>query len=265
MHRENTRRGFTQQNYSQNNGHSRMSLLGIYDACSYVRQQHAACVEDPRTLRTASSSGMTTYLNVGQTRPDNQTKCHSKLDLESHRTLLRNNEILKQVQDDNMMRMPCGFTLIELLVVVLIIGILAAVALPQYQKAVEKSRAIQLYTLLSSVAQAQQLYRLANGEYTGDFSKLDIDFPYESGDETGGSFTGGDYTWSKCSNNSCLYGWRSYQDGRYGLEVSFNTGDFLCIAEKNTKAVNLCQTLGFTKFTHPGGAFDDKGYYYTRP
>lgn len=59
--------------------------------------------------------------------------------------------------------MKKGFTLIELLVVVLIIGILSSVALPQYEKAVEKSRWSEAMTNTKKLGEALEVFKLASG------------------------------------------------------------------------------------------------------
>ena len=81
-----------------------------------------------------------------------------------------------------------AFTLIELLVVVLVIGILAAVALPQYEKAVWKSRAANMQTFLRNVENARQAYYLANATPATELDELAVSLEgFTAGTVLGGS------------------------------------------------------------------------------
>lgn len=92
------------------------------------------------------------------------------------------NKIMEDAEQKHLSMTSCfnkGFTLIELLVVVLIIGILSAVALPQYRKSVEKSRAAEAMIFLRHLKDMGTMYMLANGNDVGpvSFSDLGVELP----------------------------------------------------------------------------------------
>ncbi len=115
-----------------------------------------------------------------------------------------------------------AFTLIELLVIVLIIGILAAVALPQYQKAVRKANLAQVVSVFATLSKAIDIYLLENGYpedtrvwFTGakDGTKqILIRPPWKSCDSDKSCFTADDGSkwYAHCSETGCgIYLWDS--------------------------------------------------------
>ena len=126
-----------------------------------------------------------------------------------------------------------AFTLVELLVVVLIIGILAAVALPQYNKAVEKSRAAQAISLVKTIYEALHVYYIENGQCAGSLEELGATVPWTGNapyhDSTAVVDTRSNEDWSlqliylkNTDNCSVMVGRLAgpYQGGGFGMVLS---------------------------------------------
>ncbi len=154
-----------------------------------------------------------------------------------------NNKMLKQVQHDGN-----GFTLIELLVVVLIVGILAAVALPQYQKAVLKSRYAALMPITKSIANGNEAYYLEHGVYATSPASLDVvgQDEYPDGAQIDiqpddSEQANEDYNFVIASrDNNFPLNYLVYQNHSPKF-----AGNIHCEAdENNTMAQEICQSLG---------------------
>ncbi len=144
-----------------------------------------------------------------------------------------------------------AFTLIELLVVVLIIGILAAIALPQYQKAVEKARLATWMPLVRAIYDAEETHYLATGTYTTDLEVLSIQIPvtdncqYRKNDTEGYYICNGNYV--GVFNNTAQYHNDNIAYMHYFMDIDGDIprkkGEIWCFA-KTEKYFNICKSLG---------------------
>ena len=152
-----------------------------------------------------------------------------------------------------------GFTLIELLVVVLIIGILSAVALPQYTKAVEKSRAASAWTILNGMRTAAETYSLANSSFTSllassdPWQDLDLSFPLEKTEINGYLLLKDKNFYYHLDLPEQVRAYRGNASGGfpgdYDLTIKvqpsspFSAGDRTCAA-RTTNGHTICKTMG---------------------
>ena len=132
-----------------------------------------------------------------------------------------------------------GFTLIELLVVVLIIGILAAVAVPQYKKAVKKSKATQVEVILDAAAKAVDAYLLENGlpqsgivYLTGKDSVSPIDLPGDCSKD-GNCYTDVGSVQAYCNPSGCFLNMTFYYnaDGTVGNKWLSSSSSHISLAK----------------------------------
>ena len=132
-----------------------------------------------------------------------------------------------------------GFTLVEVLTVILIVAVIAAIALPSYKRAVEKTRATQGIATLENIAKAQIAYNALRGNYSPSFNSLPLDLrDKDSKMVTGTSFKDAYFDFALHNNNAIAVAARN--NGEYSLTVDYATGKMFCSPENHP----ICERFG---------------------
>ena len=131
-----------------------------------------------------------------------------------------------------------GFTLIELVIAVLIIGVIAAIAVPMYFKAVEKSRASESINLLGTIAKAEQRHKLQSQEYTDQVEDLDITLKNYTDDTaaSGSNFDTEFFDFTLGTQNAQS----ARKEGDYTISINYDTNEITCDPSDNS----ICIAFG---------------------
>lgn len=136
----------------------------------------------------------------------------------------------------------CGFTMIEITVALVIVGVLAAIAFPNYMLYISKMKAREGEQLLISLLGAQKRYLSDTGAYADDVNDLDIELRNPQNFDIGSVQI---YSPLGVNNEAAQLTARGDVGFQYVFGLVINSDGNIACAPGSANAVAYCQRLGF--------------------